>query len=146
MIGKYPVHESRFCWYARTVNPLVGRDRSYNHQQGRFEYACANCGKFEFYPMATWKPGKVCYPCMCKLGLLPPFACKSCDDGDIDDVTLYSKRQPDKRHQSVTPEVRLCAGCDKPLPADSRPNKKTHTAACRQMAKRKAIKIDENEA
>lgn len=46
---------------------------------------------------------------------------------------------PDPAQQAVAgaSTVRLCAGCDQPLPEGSRPNRRTHDGACRVRAARR---------
>lgn len=45
--------------------------------------------------------------------------------------------QPDGRRAAIGTRVRLCAGCDQPLPPGARSNRRTHDAACRQRAARR---------
>lgn len=70
-------------------------------------------------------------------------------DGELPGVSLptaptaptgrSSKSAPARSVLEPTPvsgtPVRLCAGCYEPLPADSRPNRTAHNAACRERAR-----------
>jgi len=63
---------------------------------------------------------------------VPP---RSDDDGVPDPVV------------GARPGIRLCAGCDEPLPADARPNRTAHNAACRERARyRRAAELSRADA